>query len=235
MASTMVRNRLHTLMGAVALCTLSAGTAWAADSANSAGAPQKSAQTTPAAGQSAQALKGHDKVFFEKAAQGGMAEVEFAKLAMERASSADVKAFAETLQRDHTTANQKLMQIAQQKGIEAPEALSPEQRKTIDKLSKLKGDAFDKTFMQEAGMKDHKKDIQLFEKQAKDGKDAQLKAFAEETLPTLKSHLQMAQKIGGGSHAAQSGSSSGTSANAQSQSAGSSANAPERPATARQQ
>lgn len=227
---------LKALASGVALCALSAGASWAADSSNPSSSNQPQAtQSAPAAGQSGQAqghanaqLKGSDKAFFEKAAQGGMAEVEMAKLALERASSADVKSFAETLQRDHTTANQKLMQIAQQKGLDAPKQLSAEQRKTLDKLSNLKGDEFDKAFMKEAGMKDHKKDIQLFERQAKEGKDAELKAFASETLPTLKSHLQMAQKIGGGAHTAQGGKPAGSSADAQS-------DATERPAAAKQQ
>lgn len=227
MTSTIVRIPFKALVTGAALCAVSAGAAWAADQPK---AQQNPAQATTAAGESGHGLKGQDKTFFEKAAQGGMAEVEFAKLAVDRASKEEVKYFAATLQREHTNANERLMRIALQNGWDAPKQISAEQRKTLEKLSKLKGDAFDQAFMQEAGMKDHTKDIELFEKQAKDGKEPQLIAFAEETLPTLKSHLQMAKKIGGGAHGAQSGDPVGDG-----NAASSSAHAQERPAAARQQ
>jgi putative membrane protein len=55
------------------------------------------------------------------------------------------------------------------------------------------------------GVKDHKNDISLFEKQARDGKDAHLKAFAEQTLPTLQKHLSVAQNLSKEEDRAQAG------------------------------
>lgn len=67
-----------------------------------------------------------------------------------------------------------------------------EHQKTMDKLSKLSGADFDKAYMNEM-LKDHQKDVAMFEKEANSGKDADVKAWATSTLPTLRDHLQMAR------------------------------------------
>ena len=42
---------------------------------------------------------------------------------------------------------------------------------------------------------DHQKTLDLMEKQAKDGKDAELMAFASKTAPIVKAHLDMIKNI----------------------------------------
>jgi putative membrane protein len=64
----------------------------------------------------------------------------------------------------------------------------------IAKLAKHEGAAFDREYMS-AMVKDHDKDVALFEKQAKNGRDAALRAFAEKTLPTLREHQKMAKQL----------------------------------------
>jgi putative membrane protein len=183
--------------------------------------PAQSGQSAQQSGQqggaqhSAQGkLSSADHKFLMEAAQGGMAEVEASRLAMERASSQNVKQFAQQLMKDHTDANEKLMQIAQDKGVQLPKQLQGHHKQMIDRLSKLNGQEFDREYMREMGLKDHKKDIQQFEKQARQGKDPELKTFAEETLPVLQKHLSMAQKVSGGAESAEKGggSSSGSAA-----------------------
>jgi putative membrane protein len=138
-------------------------------------------------------LSRSDKVFFDKAAAGGMFEVEVGKLAESRAQSADVKAFGAMLVKDHGAANEELKALAQKKGLALPPALPNEQRKSIDKLAKAKD--FDREFIKEVGLDDHKKDIKLFERASKDSKDADVKAFAAKTLPTLQQHHQKAEEL----------------------------------------
>lgn len=133
-----------------------------------------------------------DREFMEKAAAGGMMEVEVGKIAEQKAQNADVKSFGSMLNSDHTAANQELMALAQKKGVTLPTALPKKEQKTVDKLSKSKN--FDKDFTKDA-VSDHKKDIKEFEKEAKNGKDADVKAFAEKTLPTLQKHLQTAEGL----------------------------------------
>jgi putative membrane protein len=148
-------------------------------------------------------LSEQDREFLVKAAQGGMLEVEAARLAQERASSAEVKEFAQTLLKDHQAANEKLQRIAADKGIALPKALDAKHKDELKKLSEARGEDFDRKFIQRMGLQDHKKDISMFEKQAKQGKDAQLKNFAEQSVPTLRKHLSMAQKIAGGGESAE--------------------------------
>jgi len=46
-------------------------------------------------------------------------------------------------------------------------------------------------------IKDHKADISLFERQARQGSEPDLKTYASNILPTLREHLDMATGIQG--------------------------------------
>jgi len=65
-------------------------------------------------------------------------------------------------------------------------------QRELDKLRSQSGAEFDKQFVRMA-IKDHKKDIAEFEKARTDLTDPEIKAFVDQTLPTLRNHLQMAQ------------------------------------------
>jgi putative membrane protein len=135
-----------------------------------------------------------DADFAVEAANGGMAEVALGKLAQQKATSPDVKDFGAKMVTDHTKANEKMMALAKQKNITLPAAIGPDQQKVMDDLSKRTGKDFDKAYV-EAMVKDHDKDVTLFEKESKDGKDADVKAFASTTLPVLKMHQTMIKAI----------------------------------------
>lgn len=137
-----------------------------------------------------------DTGFAKKAAQGGMAEVAMGKLAESHAQSADVKAFGQKMVQDHSAANDKLKAAAEQEHIRLPTRPSSEDRSTINRLSRLHGQAFDKAYAQTM-VKDHKKDIAEFQREAQSGSNPQLQTFAKATLPTLQEHLQMAEKLPG--------------------------------------
>jgi len=157
--------------------------------------PQSSAPA-PHADHAAKADKagGASQSFLMHAAQGGVAEVALAQLAKDKASNADVKAFAERLERDHSKANDELKSLASSKHVTLPEKPTTYASNTKDKLSKLSGAAFDKAYVA-AMVDDHQKDIKAFEHQASAGSDADVKAFASKMLPTLKEHLQQAQQL----------------------------------------
>ena len=138
------------------------------------------------------ALSKHDKDFIEKAAAGGMLEVQAGKMAESKAQNAEVKSFGSMLVTDHSAANDELKSLAQKKGVTLPTALPKKEQKTVDKLSKSKD--FDKDFVHD-GVQDHKHDIKDFEKASKDAKDPDVKAFAAKTLPTLQKHLQRAEEL----------------------------------------
>jgi len=133
-----------------------------------------------------------DREFIENAAKGGMAEVDLAKIAQERASSPEVKQFAQKMEHDHSQANEKLRTLAQEKGVTMPGGPSFKDSHEASKLSKLQGRDFDRAYM-DYMVKDHKKDVKEFDKMAQKAKDPDVKAFAQQTAPTLKEHLQLAQ------------------------------------------
>jgi len=93
---------------------------------------------------------------------------------------------------DHSKANDELKRVASQKGITVPSSVDRKERATIDRLSKLNGDAFDRAYMQDM-VKDHQEDVAEFKKEASSGADSDVKAFASKTLPTLEEHLKMAE------------------------------------------
>jgi putative membrane protein len=137
-----------------------------------------------------------DHEFMEKAAGGGMFEVEAGKLAESKGQDPQVKAFGGMLVKDHSAANDELKALAASKSVTLPAAVPAPMQKKLDKLSKSKH--FDQDFIKEVGLEDHKKDIGLFEKTSKGAKDADVKAFASKTLPTLKQHRQHAEELSKG-------------------------------------
>jgi putative membrane protein len=135
-----------------------------------------------------------DADFAVKAANGGMAEVAMGKLAQQKGVSQEVKDFGAKMVTDHTKANDKMMALAKQKNITLPSAVSNDEQKKMDDMSKKTGKDFDKAYVKEM-VDDHDKDVKDFEKEAKDGKDADVKAFAAATLPVLKMHQTMIKAI----------------------------------------
>lgn|ERR1041385_8701524 len=135
-----------------------------------------------------------DAQFATDAASGGMAEVELGKLALSKTHIASLKKFAQMMVDDHGKANDELKAIAQKKNITLPDAVDNDHKQKIADLEKKHGKDFDKAYV-DAMIDGHKKTLDLMEKEAKDGKDAELKAFAEKMAPTVKMHLESIKRI----------------------------------------
>jgi putative membrane protein len=132
--------------------------------------------------------------FVEDASAKGVAEVEAGKLALEKGTSADVKTFAEMMVKDHTAANTKLKSIADTKKLEVSDnaMLMDKAKSMILELRSAK--SFDQAYANNQVVA-HEQTIALFKKEAAEGKDAELKAFATETLPKLEAHLTQAKAL----------------------------------------
>jgi putative membrane protein len=141
-----------------------------------------------------QKLGEKDKSFAKEAALGGMAEVELGRLAQQNAQHDDVKEFGARMVQDHGAANQQLMTILAAKDMTAPQQLDEKHRKMVDKFSKMRGAEFDRAYMREM-VENHDKDVKKFRQQATQGNDADLKTFAQNTLPVLEQHQKMAHDI----------------------------------------
>ncbi|UEP32478.1 MULTISPECIES: DUF4142 domain-containing protein [unclassified Burkholderia] len=141
----------------------------------------------------AKAPQGGDAEFIDKAAMAGKAEVQASQLALKQARSPDVRAFAKRMVADHGNANAKLTEIAARKGMkpQVEQITDPD----VEALRGKSGRDFDTAYVAAAGPDAHRKAVALFEGEARDGKDPQLRAFAQSTLPTLKHHLSMAETL----------------------------------------
>lgn len=135
-----------------------------------------------------------DTEFMTEAAQGGMAEVELGRLAASKAQSPEVKNFGQKMVNDHSKANEELKALAARKNMSLPTALDEKHQALLDKLKGLSGAEFDKAYV-EAMVDDHEEDVEAFKDEAENGEDADVKAWAAKTLPTLQSHLEMIKGI----------------------------------------
>jgi putative membrane protein len=133
-----------------------------------------------------------DVEFVKKAAEGGMLEAKLGEYMMSHTANEKVKMLAKMMYEDHTKANQELKELADKKSMDIPMDISKDKKDVFDNMAKMKGDELDKWYSDQM-VKDHKEDIKLFEAESKDGKEADLKAWASGKLPTLKHHLEMSQ------------------------------------------
>jgi putative membrane protein len=133
-------------------------------------------------------LAGGDRDFITKASADGHKEIELARIAEQKATSPAVKTLASRIHKDHTQADQELKSLAQSKGVTLP---APPDHKA--ETARLEKDAnIDRTYSNMM-VADHKRAIALFER-ASMSKDADVKAFAEKTLPALREHLKLSQE-----------------------------------------
>jgi putative membrane protein len=165
-------------------------------------APWSAAQTpssppalaSAAATSSATTLIAADRDFMIQTAIDGMAEIEMAKLALQRSSNAKIKQFADRMVQDHGKANGELKALAVSKGVSLPNALPRIQQDDLTQMGKLSGADFDKAYSLHM-VGDHQKAVASFEKQASGTGDPQVKAFAAKILPTLRDHLAVAKGL----------------------------------------
>jgi len=134
-----------------------------------------------------------DADFVKAAASGGMLEVDLGRFAATHASDPAVRAFGQRMVSDHSKANQELISVAQRQGLTVPSQLEAADLAKLHQLSKLRGAAFDKAYM-DAMVKDHEKDVAEFRAQAGRQK-SDVDRWAAKTLPTLEEHLSQAKAV----------------------------------------
>lgn len=134
--------------------------------------------------------------FLTQAVEGDLAEIALGELAEQKGQSEEVREYGQKLVEDHSRGLDAKKQLAEAQGIEVPEEPSPEAQQMHDQLSRLSGEEFDREFARHM-VEDHEKAISMFETQA-EGDDSETGELAEETLPVLEEHLQIAEAIESG-------------------------------------
>ena len=131
--------------------------------------------------------------FVTEAAQSDMFEIQSSQLAASK-THGDVQAFANQMVTDHTKTTDELKGLAPSANAPLPTAMNSSQQSMLDKLKSLKGTDFRKRYVSDQ-VSAHKTAVSLFERYAKGGDNEKLKAWANQTLPTLQHHLDMANKL----------------------------------------
>jgi putative membrane protein len=155
----------------------------------------------PAFAQAAGAAANPDQTFVDLAAQTDMTEAHLGQLAETHASSQAVKDYASMLVSDHTKDYSQLSMIATKAGLTVPKGLDAKHQKMVAPFEKLKGAAFDHKYVQQM-VAGHTAASAAYEKESTAGQNADIKAYASQTLPALAKHKEAAQAIAkGGKHA----------------------------------
>lgn len=146
-----------------------------------------------AAADAGTALSKKDQEIVVGMARANMAEIAAAKIALTNAEGAEVKSFAQKMIDDHTQALNDVTALAQKKGLTLPAELDAKHKSMGEKLSKLKGGTFDKLYMRQAGVADHKQVRARLKKDLAQAQDPEVKALAAKMLPTVEQHLETAK------------------------------------------
>jgi len=140
-------------------------------------------------------LSSGDKKAIMDMAQADINEVAAGKIAVGKAQSPEVKAYAQQMIDDHGAALTKVQAVAQQKGVTLPTEPDSAHKAMAAKLEKMSGDAFDKAYMQNGGVKDHSMVQKKLMADAKNIKDTDVKALADQHAPVVDQHLKSAQQM----------------------------------------
>jgi putative membrane protein len=132
--------------------------------------------------------------FMIKAAQANLAEIDMARIAMQKSQSSDVRDFANMIQKDHMNALEDLTDLMKNKGMSQPNILSPEAKTDIEKMTALSGAEMDREFVNTM-VTDHQKAIEMFRDRGNIARDPDVKEYAEDHLPKLEMHLEKAQEL----------------------------------------
>ncbi|WP_347904557.1 DUF4142 domain-containing protein [Pseudomonas purpurea] len=132
--------------------------------------------------------------FINDVSAKGVAEIEASRLAHQQTASKEIKDYTIVVINDRTTANQHLAKIA--KKLDLPIAGREE---VVNQAKRLMpavppGDGFDQAYAA-SQVKTTEEAIEQLQQEAQTTDVPELKAFAEETLPKLEHHLQMARAL----------------------------------------
>jgi putative membrane protein len=128
-------------------------------------------------------------------AQANLAELAAGKMALEKSSSAEVKSFAQQMIDDHGKGLEETKKVAAAKNVTLPSEPDAAHKKMAADLQKLSGAAFDREYVNKAGVDDHVKVHAALKKDIAEAKDADVKGLATKLEPVVGHHEEMAKKL----------------------------------------
>lgn len=137
-----------------------------------------------------------DEKILKGMAQANIDEIEAGKLAQSKSQNDEVKKFSQQMIDDHTKLLNDVQQVAQERGVTLPTGPDARHKKTVASLEKLSGEAFDKAYIKNAGVNDHRAVMTSLQRDEKNAKDADVKGLATKMTPVVEQHLKAAEQIG---------------------------------------
>jgi putative membrane protein len=140
-------------------------------------------------------LTSGDRTFLLRAAADELFEFEMSRLAMERTTADDLKAYATKMVGIHTEVQQQLNALAQAKGLVLPNTLGMLRQRELDRLQALSGDEFDREYFQRVGLRAHRQNITLFRDASRLARDPDVRSWASKMAPAHEQHLSDARAL----------------------------------------
>lgn len=136
-----------------------------------------------------------DRERLEDLAHAHLAEIETGRLALEKSQNTQVRTYAQQMIDDHQKAYQELQQLAQKKQLTVPTETDFQHKAIATALRLLSGALFDKQYLQQVGINDHRRTVDLLQKMQVESQDPELKVHAGKLLPVVQRHLSMAREM----------------------------------------
>lgn len=137
-----------------------------------------------------------DATFINAAGPGDQFEIQTSQIALQKARSPAVRAYAQHMVDDHTKATQQLTALAASKGATVSQGLDPTQDRLLAAMHTAAPGSFDRTYLN-GQITGHTATVAAFNDEINGGQDADVKAFAQQNLPTVQQHLADARRLAG--------------------------------------
>lgn len=157
---------------------------------------RRTADLAAAPAQARPTLSTSDSFFIDQVARTDLAEVQEGEVAEGQAYHAAVRQFGSQMAKEYGDVNERLAALARQKHVTPPTAPSDYQQGEIDGLQALSGTQFDSQYLDDQ-VANQQETLRLFQTEARQGTDPDVRAFAARYAPLLAQHLEMAEKLGG--------------------------------------
>src|SRR3954469_3817344 len=135
-----------------------------------------------------------DAKYAKDIAQANLAEIATGQLAMQKAASPAVRRYGEHMVQEHTALQQQTAALASAKGMEPPKSPDLKHEAAAKMLQMHSGEGFDRAYMEQM-VKDHEQTLALLQETAQNASDADLRAQAQQAIPHVREHLEMARRM----------------------------------------
>jgi len=136
-----------------------------------------------------------DQAMMLEVAQGGIMQLELSRMAVQKATSPEVKRIAQAEVEEQTLLANKLKEIAQAKGVSMPNSSDGKATSIMQRMGRLSGAEFDRMYLQESGVRGHEMLDKVMSRVESEASDDGLKSLAAAAHPLVRTHLQVAQQM----------------------------------------